>query len=282
MSLSSPRVDHVLINVDASLDQAAEQYRRLGFTLTPRGHHSLGSSNHLAVLDNNYLELLGYELQNAPRAAGLWGKHQGLAGLVFKTQDADALFTELSQRGVALLGAPQAFHRPVELPDGSLKDARFRILHLDPVTVPSGRIFFCQHLDPDLVWRASWQQHANGVHKIIRTVIASSDPDSAVTLLARVFGDAAVQRIEGGRRLQAGPASVDYLTLDAARAQFGNEITLGENGSDRKVALALKTRSIASAKHALQQGEVPFFQHSTNEILVSANQAYGVALLLSE
>jgi hypothetical protein len=28
------------------LDRAADDFRALGFTLTPRGHHSVGSQNH--------------------------------------------------------------------------------------------------------------------------------------------------------------------------------------------------------------------------------------------
>ena len=37
---------------------ALETYRRLGFTLTPRGYHTLGSMNHLAIFGTEYLELI--------------------------------------------------------------------------------------------------------------------------------------------------------------------------------------------------------------------------------
>lgn len=55
-----PILDHVVINVAADLDPATELYGRLGFTLTERGHHMLGSSNNLANFRTNYLELLGF------------------------------------------------------------------------------------------------------------------------------------------------------------------------------------------------------------------------------
>ena len=44
-----PTLDHVVVNVHDRIDAAAETYRRLGFTLTPRGYHTLGSMNHLAM-----------------------------------------------------------------------------------------------------------------------------------------------------------------------------------------------------------------------------------------
>ena len=44
-----PTLDHVVINARDRLDEAADTYQRLGFTLTPRGHHSVASMNHLAV-----------------------------------------------------------------------------------------------------------------------------------------------------------------------------------------------------------------------------------------
>jgi catechol 2,3-dioxygenase-like lactoylglutathione lyase family enzyme len=34
-----PTIDHVVVNVRDRIDEAAETYRRLGFTLTPRGYH---------------------------------------------------------------------------------------------------------------------------------------------------------------------------------------------------------------------------------------------------
>src|SRR4026207_672044 len=50
-------IDHVVILV-RDLDCARDTYQRLGFTLTPRGHHRLGSKNHCIVFGSDYLELL--------------------------------------------------------------------------------------------------------------------------------------------------------------------------------------------------------------------------------
>lgn len=53
----TPLLDHAVVNVAGRLDHAEQQFRRLGFQLTPRGHHSLGSSNHLAIFGENYTQL---------------------------------------------------------------------------------------------------------------------------------------------------------------------------------------------------------------------------------
>ena len=45
-----PQIDHVVITVSNQLDKANLQYQKLGFTITSRGHHSLGTSNNLAFL----------------------------------------------------------------------------------------------------------------------------------------------------------------------------------------------------------------------------------------
>ena len=58
-----------------ALDAAAERYASLGFTLTPRGHHTLGSINNLAILGTDYIELLGVPPRRGPhRRAGLAGR----------------------------------------------------------------------------------------------------------------------------------------------------------------------------------------------------------------
>ena len=49
-TLPVPTLDHVVVNVRDRIDAGLETYNRLGFTMTPRGYHTLGSMNHLAIL----------------------------------------------------------------------------------------------------------------------------------------------------------------------------------------------------------------------------------------
>jgi len=59
MSDSEFELDHVVINVRVDIDEAARLFGQLGFTVTAKGYHTLGSVNHLAMFDTNYLELIG-------------------------------------------------------------------------------------------------------------------------------------------------------------------------------------------------------------------------------
>src|SRR5260370_30680959 len=96
----SPVLDHVVINVMGKLDEAAGQFVRLGFQLTERGHHTLGSSNNLAIFGSNYLELLGYLPGRETMRADLWAHPAGLTGLVFQSVYADLVYSRLKGRGV--------------------------------------------------------------------------------------------------------------------------------------------------------------------------------------
>ena len=56
---SNIRLDHAVINVGVNMDAAEVLFTNLGFKLTPRGFHSTGSINHLAMFGADYLELIG-------------------------------------------------------------------------------------------------------------------------------------------------------------------------------------------------------------------------------
>src|SRR5258708_4367778 len=170
------------------MDEAARLYQALGFTLTPRGYHTLGSMNHLMMFATDYLELLGFgEGRMRPELAPF---PIGLNELVFKTDDADATFAHAQSAGLPILPV-QAFSRPVTL-DGGTQDARFRTTRLDPGKIAMGRVYFCEHLTPELVWRSEWQSHANGARSIRRVVVVSPDPAATATLFGSLFGSEAV------------------------------------------------------------------------------------------
>jgi hypothetical protein len=279
MPENSPWIDHVVVNVGADIDAARDRYLELGFLLTPRGHHSLGSSNHLAIFDDNYLELLGFEAENTPPRVALLRTARGLSGVAFKTRDADESFGRLRAKGVPLEeNTPQAFFRPVELPDGRSRDARFRTFRLDPAATPNRRYFFCQHLDSDLVWRDEWRHHPNGAVSVERIVVEAANPAASIVFLARAFGEAQVSSIPGGKRLQAGYAVIDFLDRVTTAAEFGDALAPRLNDDDREIALTLRSFSIAETRSALARGNIAIIDKSPSTIIVPAREAFGVAL----
>src|SRR5438034_6585261 len=99
MPLPPPVLDHLVIDVRDRMDEAAAAFAALGFRLTPRGHHTLGSMNHLAMFATDYLELLGFGAGGGSRPE-LAPFPVGLNGLVFKTADADAVHAHALAAGL--------------------------------------------------------------------------------------------------------------------------------------------------------------------------------------
>src|SRR5690349_1028460 len=141
----------------------------MGFTLTPRGYHSIGSQNHCIMFGTTYVELLAAPVEHPWLDYYRRFLHEhgdGLAAIALSTQDADAAYAELRARGVAAK-PPMDLSRPVE---GGV--ARFRLVQVEG----SPSVFICQHLTRALVWRREWQTHANGAAELVGASLAASKP----------------------------------------------------------------------------------------------------------
>jgi hypothetical protein len=166
-------LDHVVINVLFDMDRAAALMSQLGFTLTPRGHHSLGSINHLMVFEGHYLELIGLPSGTDVLRKDVLESPLGLDGLVFKADDIDKCQRTLRDSGLAML-EPRSFSRPVTI-DGVEHLARFRTVRTAPELFEAGRVYYCQHFTPELVWHRPWMSHPNGVRGLSELVIVTSN-----------------------------------------------------------------------------------------------------------
>ena len=279
MTLPIPLIDHVIVNARDGLDDCAALWTRLGFQLTPRGHHTLGSSNNLAVLGTDYIELLGV----MPGAAGrtdVTDWPAGLNGLVFKTNDSDELYDTLSEAGAPVL-PPQAFSRPVDLGGDRARDAAFRTVRLEPDASPAGRLFFCHHLTPELVWYDPWRRHPNGAVGLAGMVIAAADPGAYAALFALLFDEAAVRATAHGAVLSAGLATVEVTTPEAAAMRFGDAAPALEGRPAAMAALLVRTASLRLTRAALEAGGVPATP-GDGPVTVAADQAGGLALIFVE
>ena len=183
MTLPVATLDHVVINARDDMDRAADIYTRLGFTLTERGYHSLGSTNHLAMFGTDYLELIAVPKGATTGRLDLLTFPFGLNGLVFGSEDSAITYGALSKAGVPV-EPPVEFTRPVKV-DGKERDARFRTVRMKAGVVPYGRVYYCHHFTRDLVWRDEWRHHANGVVAVQRALIVEPDPGGGRQALCR-------------------------------------------------------------------------------------------------
>jgi hypothetical protein len=275
MTLPQPEIDHVVITVGGNLDAGKACFERLGFFLTERGHHTLGSSNHLAVLGNDYIELLGFEPGRVVARTDLTTLPLGLTGIALKTRDAAAVHDAMLRQGFSA-EAPRAFSRPVTT-SGGMGEARFRTVAVPPGIIPNGRAFFCEHATPDLVWRDEWRRHDNGALGIAEIVIATSDAPRAAAPWIKLFGEERLAPIDAGLALRAGSGSILFLTYEAAAERFGGGIHEPKDGTDRMVALALRARSPDRARVMLRHNAVPIVT-LPDRVVVPAAAALGVAI----
>jgi hypothetical protein len=273
-----PTLDHVVVNVRDRIDQAAETYRRLGFTLTPRGYHTLGSMNHLAIFGTDYLELIAVQPGDTGRPE-IMAAPLGLNGLVFASEDADATYQALQRSGVAI-DPPQQFSRPVDVA-GTPHEAIFRTTRLPAASVQAGRLYFCEHLTRELVWRDEWRHHANGAVGVARAVIAAQNPADLGELFTRMFGPNAVRTTDDGCSLILGLARFDVVTPGALWEMFGDAAPDSRGRRDYMAALTLKTLSLDAAETALEAGGIRGVDRIGTSVLVPATEAFGVTLEFS-
>lgn len=276
MTLPVATLDHVVINARDDMDRAADIYQRLGFTLTERGYHSLGSMNHLAMFGTDYLELIAVPKGATTGRLDLLTFPLGLNGLVFGSEDSAITYSELTKVGVPI-EAPVEFTRPVKV-DGKERDARFRTVRMKAGVVPYGRVYYCHHFTRDLVWRDEWRHHANGVVAVVRTLIVEPDPAKGAKLYADMFGPETVRDIKGGKSVTVGNSRVDIVTEAALHAEFGDSVPAAEGRPAYMAGLTFRTVSVAKVARTLQDGKIGGVVQSAGRLVVPAKQALNAVL----
>jgi len=248
-------IDHAVVMV-RDLDQAAENWKRLGFTISPRGTHSakMGSGNYTIMLDPDYMELLGVLAEtehNAPAGAFL-ARREGIERIAFTAVDSAAGAEEIRARGYEPVG-PVDFERPVTMPDGSLSAAKFRIFQWPIAEAPGGvRIFACQHKTRETVWIAELMKHGNGAKRLRQVLIVSPEPAKDAAQLARMIDRDARAEPDGAVAVPSGSDRADFVFL--TRGQLGRrypEVSLAGLPERGGAGLVLATSDLAAAEKAV-------------------------------
>jgi len=210
-------IDHAVVMVK-ELDKAAEHWKQLGFTLSPRGTHSahMGTGNYTIMFDPDYMELLGVLTgteHNAPARAFL-GKHgDGIERIAFTAIDSAAGAEEIRARGYTPIG-PTDFERPVTMPDGRLSAAKFRTFQWPVAEAPGGvRIFACQHKTRETVWIPELMKHTNGAKRLRQVLIATQDPTKDASHLSRMIDREVSNEPDGAVAVPSGSDRADFIFL---------------------------------------------------------------------
>lgn len=248
-------IDHAVIMV-RDLDRAAANWKRLGFTLSPRGTHSakMGSGNYTIMLDPDYIELLGVLADtehNAPARAFLAKRGEGIERIAFTAVDSAAGAEEIRRRGYAALG-PIDFERPVTMPNGSAAAAKFRIFQWPIEEAPAGvRIFACQHKTREAVWIPELMKHSNGAQRLRQVLVVSPEPAKDAAHLGRLIDQRVRVETDGAVAVPSGSDRADFIFMtrdDLGRRYPGVSLAgLPERGG---AALVLATSNLNAAESA--------------------------------
>ena len=274
-----PQLDHTVINARYDMDRAAEIFGSLGFSLTARGYHSMGSINHLMMFGTDYLELIGLPPGMENPLPHVAEAPLGINGLVFKTTDVDADYARLQALGLAG-DPPRVFSRPLKLPEGEFP-VRFKTVQVKPGVFPGGRVYFCEHGTPELVWRPEWQNHRNGVRAIREFVVVSPaferEAEQFANLLeSDVSGDSSgvAVALSGARITLLPPASYGERYGDLASPMAGRDSIFG--------ALVFQTDSLDTVRAIMGKTAAPIGVVDEKERVVVREPTFNCVLEFSE
>jgi hypothetical protein len=269
-------IDHVVLAVH-DLDLAAETFRRLGFTLTPRGYHDFGSQNHCVMFGDDYIEIVAVPKPHPFNQyyTDFLVRGEGLAATALKSDDAAAAAREFAAAGLAPSG-PLQLSRPVQI-DEIARQARFALVGLPPEATPGHRMFVCQHLTRDLVWRAEWQSHENGAVRLAAVAIADEMPAVAAVPYQRIFSSAATAITEG-LLVETGDMPLAFASADALAKKLPGVWITGRP-EPAAVALFIHVADRDVAEQVLQQGGFECLRMPDGSVAVGATEAHGVAMV---
>ena len=242
-------IDHLVINVLKEMDSAHDLFKLLGFTMTPRGRHTMGSINHLMIFEKDYIELIGLPADGSVLRDELLANPIGIDGLVFQTSDADQTHKKLTARKQSLMSV-QSFSRPVEL-NGKKVDASFKTVRFTPGQFPAGRVYFCQHFTPELVWRKEWQQHANGTQAVAGFLVVSKRPKNDAKQYSKVSGGKILKGTHGEYRIVGEHYALIFIDQKAYQKCYGALVCEDHDRKSYFGAIALKTNKLDAVRKIL-------------------------------
>lgn len=191
-------LDHIGLFVP-DMTRAARAMERLGFRLTPLTpqRHMLapgeplvpaGTANRLGMLRLGYIEILTpvAETPVAEQLRRAIDRYTGLHLIAFGTGDAAASHAHLAEAGFA----PQPvihLERTVAAGGGDGL-ARFSVVRVPPGTMAEGRIQYCRHHTPELVWQERWLDHPNGAQALTDVLLGVDDPAEVAARFGRFTG----------------------------------------------------------------------------------------------
>jgi hypothetical protein len=228
-------LDHVAHFVP-DLGAAARLLEALGFTPTPESAHRAqgkpaGTSNRCLMLEEGYIEILAptMDTPNAQRVRAHMARYDGVHLACFGTPDAAFEHRRLAAQGFE----PEPLVDLQRTVDGG-ETVRFSVVYVPPGGMAEGRVQYCQHLTPQVIWKDRFVRHANGVTGLAAVYVVADDPAAAAARWGRFSG--LLPRSEGGLvslqaargRVLIGKREMLFEGAPAAPALAGYALSCGQ------------------------------------------------------
>jgi len=281
MSRPITGIDHAIVGV-RRLDAAAQAWRRLGFTLSPRGrHYGWGTANYCIMFANDYVELLGIvdPGQFTNNLDNFLATREGLLGLAFATADAAAARTALIRRHVAVSG-PHDLARAIESEPGREDRLEFVLVRPEPGEAPALNAFLVEHRTPALLRRPEWLVHANTAQRIAAVTVVVDDPPALAERYERLLGAGATTFTDDTLAVHTGDAAIVFARPDDL-SLLHPEIGVPDLAPPYLFALRIAVADLAAARRSLAAGGVATRGERDEIAVVQPADACGVALELA-
>jgi len=272
-------LDNVVIAV-RNLGLAAEAFRRLGFAVTPKGHHpEWGTANHCLMFGRDYVELLAAEGPGAEaeRVRAFARRREGAMELSFATDDGAAAALGLCRAGIAV-GAPRSLSRRMDNAEGTT--LMFSELALPADATPGVAARLIHHITRERERFPEWTAHPNGAVGIASITAVVDEPEETAAAWDKIFGPHAATPTDNTVTVHTGRGLV-FLARPDDITQLHPEAELDTPPRPPAiVVLSIEVADTTRAASLLQANGVAFGLDGEGTIRIAPAAACGVFLEL--
>jgi hypothetical protein len=276
-------IDHVIVGV-RDLERARIGWRRLGFTLSPRGRHiGQGTANYCIMFASDYLELLGIvdSKDCVQRLDTFLAQREGLMATAFAPagpiQEVRSVLLNLQLHP----SEARPLGRQLELPEGTVVP-RFSLISMPPDETPGLDSFICAHLTPELIRRAEWLGHPNGayglrsIHVLVESTAALLEPYDRLFGIQQVTTTDAVACVHVGQHRIVFSTPDDFLAMHPA-LDLDPDFPL-----PGIISIELAVRQRDQTADRLTQWQIAFDEMPGGSLVVPTSEANGAIVFFSE
>lgn len=280
-------IDHAVVCV-RDLERARAFYSSIGFNLTPTALHPFGTTNFLAQLQGNFIEVLGVadaSIIDAPEPGRFSFAHhnlrylsegEGCSMLVFESRDARSDQAEFRVKQLDTY-EPFDFSRIARLPDGEEVTVGFSLAFVTHADMPKTAFFTCQQHAPQHFWKPEYQAHDNAARSISTMTLVADAPQGYETFFKALQGTDAVTRSGDGLEVATARGVIRVQTPEDFERSYGKGTSPALDRGPVFGAMSIATSDLSRAANCLQSSGVEY-QSGERSLSIPASDAFGVVI----